>query len=89
MDELEMMALQGMMGPDMGMDAGMPADPMMDTGGGDPMAVTQIPVPNFAVPAVMELISLLEQTVANESGAMMDPMMASGDMGMDAGMMDF
>ena len=87
MDELEMMALQDMMGP-APMDAGM--DPMMDMGGGDPMGVTQVPVPNFAVPAVMELISLLEQTVANEGGAMMDPMMGAdpmmgGDPMMDLG----
>jgi hypothetical protein len=82
MDELEMMALQGMMGPEMG--GAPPMDPMMDAGMGaqDPMGMTEIPVPNFAVPAVIELISLLEQTLQSEAGGMgMDP-----GMGMDAGM---
>ena len=93
MDELEMMALQGMMGPEMGgappMDMGMGMDPGM--GAEDPMGMTQIPVPNFAVPAVIELISLLEQTVQTEAGGMDPGMGMDAGMGMDPGMgmMDF
>jgi hypothetical protein len=92
MEDLEMMALQGMMGPEMG--GAPPMDPMMDPMAGgvdpnaDPMGVTDLPVPNFAVPAVIELISLLEQTVMSESGGMPDPM-ADPMAGMGGGMMDF
>ena len=94
MDELEMMALQGMMGPDMG----APMDPMMDPGMGmddgmggmDPLGVTELPIPNFAVPAVLELVSLLEQTLDAEMGAMpADAGMDMGGMPMDMGGMDF
>lgn len=49
-------------------DAGMPPmDPMMG-GGEDPMGVTEIPVPNFAVPAVIELIAMLEEEMMASGG---------------------
>jgi len=55
-EELQQAAMMDMMG---GAGGAPPMDPGMG-GGQDPMGVTEIPVPNFAVPAVLELISMLE-----------------------------
>lgn len=79
-EELEMMALTDMMGePAIDPMADMGMDPMMAEMGGDPnadpMGVTEVPVPNWAVPAVIELISLLEQTAGAEAGGMGGGMM--------------
>lgn len=64
MDEemMDMMAMEEMMGGapmDPGMGGGMP--PMEDEGDS---GVTNIPVPNFAVAAVLELIAMLEEEMA-------------------------
>ena len=48
------------------MDMGMGSD-------ADPMGITEIPVPNWAVPAVIELIALLEQGMGDEGEEMMLP----------------
>lgn len=101
-EELEMMALTNMMGEpavDPMADMGMGMDPMMANMGGDPnadpMGTTDVPVPNWAVPAVIELISLLEQTAGAEAGAMggemmEPPMMPEEEMMMaDMGAMPF
>jgi hypothetical protein len=62
-------------------ELGMEAMGMMSGGGGgmDEMGVTNVPVPNFALPAVMELISMLEEEMsgggmATEMGGEMPPM---------------
>lgn len=66
----------------MGSMAGAMPDPMagdMSMGGEmDEMGTTNIPVPNFAVPAVMELIAMLEEEMAGggEGGMMEAPMTA-------------
>lgn len=53
-DDIDMAAMQQMMGG--GMPGGMPGgDAPLDMNG-----VTEIPVPNFAIPAVLELIEILE-----------------------------
>jgi len=90
-----MLALGGMMagGDQMMMDDSMPPmDPMMGGEMADPEGVTEIPVPNWAVPAVLELLSLLEEADAagipmGDVGAEMGAPMG-GEMGMpmDAGM---
>lgn len=54
-DDIDMAAMEQMMGGGMGLSAGMEEDMPMDING-----VTEIPVPNFAVPAVLELIEILE-----------------------------
>lgn len=57
-DDIEMMAMQEMMGGGAPMPAAAPSAPSempMDMNG-----MTEIPVPNFAVPAVLELIEILE-----------------------------
>lgn len=58
----------------MGSMAGAMPDPMMG-GEMDEMGTTNIPVPNFAVPAVMELIAMLEEEMAGggEGGMMEAP----------------
>lgn len=60
-------------------ELGMEAMDMMAGGGGgmDEMGVTNVPVPNFALPAVMELISMLEEEM--QGGGMTD--MMDNDMG--------
>lgn len=88
-----MLALEGMMSgpadpmmedPMMAMpmesEMGMGMDPMQD-----PMGVTDIPVPNWAVPAVIELIALLEQGMEEdgEMGMGEEMMAAPEDMMMD------
>lgn len=101
-EELEMMALNDMMAEpavDPMADMGMGMDPMMADMGGDPnadpMGTTDIPVPNWAVPAVIELISLLEQAGGADiegmgGGMMAEPMMPEEDMMMaDMGPMPF
>jgi hypothetical protein len=68
MDEelLQQMAMGDMMGGMPPMDPGM--DPM--AGGGSGM--TTVEVPDFAVPAVMELIAILEEQISGgAAGAMM------------------
>lgn len=61
-DDIEMMAMQEMMGGGGGMPpmgGGQP--PAAPTEAGmDPNGMTEIPVPNFAVPAVLELIEILQ-----------------------------
>ena len=59
-------------------ELGMEAMGMM-TGGPDEMGVTNVPVPNFALPAVLELISMLEEemsgsSMGGEMGGEMPPM---------------
>jgi hypothetical protein len=99
-EELEMMALSDMMAePAVDPMGDMGMDPMIAEMGGDPnadpMGVTEVPVPNWAVPAVIELISLLEQAGAAEAGGMdagmmQEPMMPEEDMMMaDMGPMPF
>jgi hypothetical protein len=72
-DDVQMMAMQEMMGGGMPpMDGGMP--PMPPSGGGapmppggemgDPSGVTEVSVPNFALPAVLELLEVLESEMA-------------------------
>jgi len=81
-----MLALEGMMSgpqdPMMGDPMAMPPmDDGMDMGMGadvDPMGITEIPVPNWAVPAVIELIALLEQGMGEDTG-MDGEMMPAGD----------
>jgi hypothetical protein len=64
MDEemMEMMAMEEMMGGAPMGEAGVP--PMED---GDEGGVTNVPVPNFAVAAVLELIAMLEEEMMGES----------------------
>lgn len=80
-DDIDMAAMGQMMGGGMpgGAPGGMPpmGDEMMD-----PNGMTEIPVPNFAVPAVLELIEILESEMmgggVGETGQMgggMPPMM--------------
>ena len=70
-ESLDMMAMEQMMGPDAGADDMTPVD---------------IQVPAFALPAVMELIAMLEQEMMGGSELMSagpDPMMGppmGGDM---------
>jgi hypothetical protein len=73
-DPMAMPPMEGDM--DMGMDMGMGSDV-------DPMGVTEIPVPNWAVPAVIELIALLEQGMGEEGGMGEDMMPAGDEMMMD------
>ena len=68
MDEemMDMMAMEEMMGAppmDPGMGGGMP--PMGDEGD---EGVTNVPVPNFAVAAVLELIAMLEEEMMAGQG---------------------
>lgn len=64
MDEemMEMLAMEEMMGG----GGAPPMDPMM--GEGDGSGVTEIPVPDFAVPAVLELIAMLEEEMMASEG---------------------
>jgi hypothetical protein len=62
-ESLDTMAMESMLGPDTGMGGGMD--------------LVDIQVPSFAVEAVMQLISMLEQEMAGGMGA--DPM--GGGMG--------
>lgn len=68
---LEQEAMMGMMG-----------DPMMG-GMDDPMGGTvSVQVPEWAVPAVMEFVAMLEEEAGGLGGGMADPM-AGGDPMMD------
>lgn len=70
MDEelIQQMAMGDMMGGGMDPAMMMPEDPM--AGGGSGM--TTVEVPDFAVPAVMELIAILEEQIAGgAAGGMM------------------
>lgn len=51
-------------------ELGMEAMGMMAGGGGgmDETGVTNVPVPNFALPAVLELISMLEEEMNGGGG---------------------
>lgn len=77
-----MLALEGMMSgsPDPMMQDPMAMPPMEEGMGADvdPMGITEIPVPNWAVPAVIELIALLEQGMGEDAG-MGEGMMPPGD----------
>jgi hypothetical protein len=88
-DDLDMMAMEQALG------GGAPMDPMMDPGAMGDMVPLQ--VPSWAVPAVEELVSILEAEIASGSitpemlmdvggGAPMDPGMGSMDPMMDPGM---
>jgi hypothetical protein len=57
-DDLDMMAMEQALG------GGAPMDPGMDPAMGEMVPVT---VPSWAVPAVQELISILEQEIASGS----------------------
>lgn len=71
MDEelLQQMAMDDMMGGMPPMDPAMGMDPMMGGGGS---GMTTVEVPDFAVPAVMELVAILEEQIA---GGAAGPMM--------------
>lgn len=75
-DELDMMAMEQAMGG--GMDPAM--DPAMDPMMGEMVPVT---VPSWAVPAVQELISILESEIA--SGAITPDMLMDPGMGAEMG----
>ena len=64
-DMLEMMAMEEMMG---GAPAGGPMGEMPVEGDGS--GVTNIPVPDFAVAAVLELIAMLEEEMMGGGGGM-------------------
>lgn len=76
-DDLDMMAMEQALG-------GAPADPMMDPAAmGD---VVPVQVPSWAVPAVEELIAILEAEIASGSITPEMLMDVGGGAPMDAGM---
>lgn len=76
-DDLDMMAMEQAMGG--GMNPAM--DPTMDPMMGEMVPVT---VPSWAVPAVQELVSILEAEIA--SGAITPDMLMDAGPGMGGGM---
>jgi hypothetical protein len=70
MDEelLQQMAMEDMMGGG-GMGGMPPMDPMMDPAMAGGTGMTTIEVPDFAVPAVMELVAILEEQIGGAAAS--------------------